>query len=71
MTQTAKTLLKMLIAGAVGGIIGGALVTHHTASDDPLWLMVPRGHVDRHCPNLFLQHLLERRRQRQRPHPIL
>jgi protein-S-isoprenylcysteine O-methyltransferase Ste14 len=33
----------MLIAGAVGGIIGGALVTHHTASDDPLWLMVPRG----------------------------
>jgi protein-S-isoprenylcysteine O-methyltransferase Ste14 len=43
MTRTAKTLLKMLIAGAVGGIIGAQLVAHHTASDSPRWLMFPRG----------------------------
>jgi protein-S-isoprenylcysteine O-methyltransferase Ste14 len=40
MTRTTNTLLKMLIAGAVGGIIGGGLVAHRNASS---LLMVPRG----------------------------
>jgi len=43
MNRTAKTLLKMLIAGAIGGISGAGLVGHHTASDNPRWLMLPRG----------------------------
>jgi protein-S-isoprenylcysteine O-methyltransferase Ste14 len=43
MNRTAKTLLKMLIAGAIGGIIGAGLVSHHSASNAPRWLMFPRG----------------------------
>ena len=43
MTRTANIFFKMLIAAAVGGIIGGGLVAHDTASDAPRWLMVPRG----------------------------
>ncbi|MGB6158342.1 MAG: isoprenylcysteine carboxylmethyltransferase family protein [Acidobacteriaceae bacterium] len=43
MTRTTKTFLKMLIAGAVGAIIGGTLVAHHTASTVPTRLIFPRG----------------------------
>jgi protein-S-isoprenylcysteine O-methyltransferase Ste14 len=43
MTRTTKTLVQMLIAGAVGAVIGARLVTRRTAATAPSWVVLHRG----------------------------
>jgi protein-S-isoprenylcysteine O-methyltransferase Ste14 len=43
MTRTTKTLVEMLIAGAVGAVIGARLVTHRTAANAHSWVVLHRG----------------------------